>query len=177
MPYKETYIEVILPVPVDHGFTYRVDETTTGITDDAKIVSGQRVLVPFGSRMLAGIIRRADVDKPDYRTKTVRQFIDTEPCLPGPLIKLLEWASHYYFYPMGDVFKQFMPHKDIKLEANRFYRLSSQHIDINILSDKDAAIITYLTNKKYVSKITLVKRFGQGVVNKLVKKWNPRGYL
>ena len=52
MPYKETYIEVILPVPVDHGFTYRVDETTTGITDDAKIVAGQRVLVPFGSRML-----------------------------------------------------------------------------------------------------------------------------
>ena len=169
MPYKETYIEVILPVPVDHGFTYKVDESTTGITDDAKIVSGQRVLVPFGSRMLAGMIRRVGVDKPDYRTKSVRQFIDSEPCLPGPLIKLLEWASHYYFYPMGDVFKQFMPHKDIKLEANKYYRLSLQDVDYNILSDKEKAIIAYLANKKYVSKITLVKRYGQGVVTKLVK--------
>ncbi len=169
MPYKETYIEVILPVPVDHGFTYKVDESTTGITDDAKIVSGQRVLVPFGSRMLAGMIRRVGVDKPDYRTKSVRQFIDSEPCLPGPLIKLLEWASHYYFYPMGDVFKQFMPHKDIKLEANKFYRLSLQDVDYSILSDKEKAIIAYLANKKYISKITLVRRYGQGVVTKLVK--------
>ena len=169
MPYKETYIEVILPVPVDHGFTYRVDETTTGITDDAKIVAGQRVLVPFGSRMLAGIIRRAGIDKPEYRTKTVRQFIDSVPCLPLPLMKLMEWASRYYFYPMGDVFKQFMPHKDIKLEANRFYRLSLQPIDRIRLSDKEKAIITYLESKKNISKVTLVRRFGSGVVNKLVK--------
>ena len=170
MPYKEIYIEVILPVPVEHGFTYRVDETTAGVSGDSKIIAGQRVLVPFGSRMLAGVVRRTGVEKPDYRTKSVRQFIDITPSLPVPLMKLMEWASRYYFYPLGDVFKQFMPHKDIKLEANKFYSLSSQQIDLQLLSDKDKTLVKYLENKKFVSKTTLVKRFGLEVVNKLTKK-------
>ncbi len=169
MPRKETFIEVILPVPVDHGFTYRVDETTTGIIDAGKVVAGQRVLAPFGSRMLIGVVRRVGVDKPDYDTKTVRQIIDGIPCLSGPLIKLLEWSSQYYFHPLGDVFKQFMPHKDIKLEANKYYRLSRHDIDYSMFSGKEKDVLNYLVNRKFVSQNTLTKRFSQGVLNKLTK--------
>ncbi len=168
MSHKETYIEVFLPVPVDNWFTYKVDETTRK-SGEGELVAGQRVLVPFGSRVLVGVVRRVGVDKPDYKTKTVKQIIDSTPCLSNQLMKLLEWASHYYFHPIGDVFKQFMPHKDIKLEANKFYRLSGYHIDLNTVSDKEITVINYLSNKEYVSKNTLVKRFNQGIINRLLK--------
>jgi primosomal protein N' (replication factor Y) len=169
MPYKETYIEVILPVPVDNWFTYKVDETT-GKSNEEELAVGQRVLVPFGPRMLVGVVRKVGVDKPDYNTKTVKQVIDSTPCMSNQLMKLLEWSSHYYFHPIGDVFKQFMPHKDIRLEINKFYRLSSYPIYLNTFSDKENAVINYLTNKKYVSKNTLIKRFNQDIINRLLKK-------
>ncbi len=165
---KDVYIEVILPVPVDHGFIYRLDKNA-GIAYPEP-AAGQRVIVPFGTRILAGIISRAGVDKPGYETRSVKEIIDHKPCLSEALIKLLLWSSDYYFHPVGDVFKQFMPHKDIKLEANKLYRLSLQYVYFEGLSDKELNVINYLKNKKSVSRNTLISRFGINNVNGLVKK-------
>jgi primosomal protein N' (replication factor Y) len=45
------YIEVAVPLPIDHSFTYRVPAGEEG---RAKI--GVRVLVPFGPRRVTGLI-------------------------------------------------------------------------------------------------------------------------
>ena len=163
---EDTYVEVILPVPVEHGFIYRIDKTTQGIQD---ITIGQRVLVPFGSRMLTGIIRKTGIEKPNYETRVVKEVLDRVPCISIELFKLLEWASDYYFHPIGDVFKQFIPHKDIGLEANKFYKISSYNIDLNDFSSKEKELIAYLLNKKVLSAKTLAKRFNKDIINRLYK--------
>lgn len=164
---KDIYIEVILPVPVDHGFSYRIEEgTAAGI--EASI--GQRVLVPFGRRMLVGVISRTGGHKPALETKTIREIIDNKPCLSQPLVKLLQWASGYYFHPVGDVFKQFMPHKDIKLEADKYYALTVQQNDIKGINKKELDAIDYLKHRKSVSRNILINKFGLTTVNSLIKK-------
>lgn len=163
---KELYIDVILPVPVEHGFIYKFHDNSQDNSTYIKPEIGQRVLVPFGSRRLVGIIRQVSIDKPAYETKPIIEILDNEPCLSPSLMHLLEWASHYYFHPLGDVFKQFLPHRDVKLEANKFYRLSS-HYDKN--NDKENSVIKYLKNRKSVSRNTLIHKFGIATINNLVK--------
>ncbi len=167
--YRTTYVDVILPVPVKQGFTYSVDDTTAA-PGNVQPVEGQRVIVPFGTRMLVGIIRRAGVEKPAYATKTVKQIIDTHPCLSSQLIKLLEWSASYYFHPIGDVFKQFMPHRDIKLETNKYYRLTSQQHDVENISNKEKDIIEYVGHRKSILKDTLLSKFDQNSITRLVRQ-------
>ncbi len=170
MSEHRTYVEVILPVPVNHGFTYSVDTTTAFSGDSAQPVAGQRVLVPFGSRMLVGIIVRVGSEKPSYVTKSVKQVIDSYPCMSPQLIELLLWAANYYFHPLGDVFKQFMPHRDIKLEVNKYYKLTSQDINNVAISQQEQEIVAYMRHRKSVTKNTLFGKFGQGRVNRLVQQ-------
>ncbi|MGC8900479.1 MAG: replication restart helicase PriA [bacterium] len=165
MTSNEIYVEVILPVPVNHGFIYKIDKNTFG--EDIEI--GKRVLVPFASRMLVGVIVKKDVGRPDYQTKSVERVIDKIPCMTGALIELLKWSSDYYFHPIGDVFKQFMPHRDVRLEVRKFYSLAEQHIDLQGFSDEERDIIRYLTNKKVISETTLTKRFRKSLISRLYK--------
>lgn len=151
---------------MEHSFTYTFSRSGA---DTAPAV-GQRVLVPFGSRRLVGVIKRVDVKRPEYETKAVIEIMDREPCLSDPLMRLLEWASDYYFHPVGDVFKQFLPHKGIRLEADRLYRLSSHPIDLKGLSDKEADMVNSLKNRESLSRDTVVRRFGMSTVNGLMKK-------
>lgn len=162
---QEMYIEVILPIPVNHGFIYKVDNSVR--IEDIEI--GKRVFVPFSSRMLIGVIAKIGVEKPDYDTKSIKKVIDTKPCMSKILINLLIWASNYYFHPIGDVFRQFLPHRDIKLEANRFYKLSDKHIDLERFSENEKKLIDYLSHKKVVLEATLIRRFNKYLVNKLYK--------
>ncbi len=159
----ELYIDVILPVPVTHSFVYKWEADTDKV-DYIKPVVGQRVLVPFGTRMLLGIIRRVGIDRPDYETKFIKKIIDREPCLSKLLIDLLEWASEYYFHPLGDVFKQFLPHKDTALETNKFYSLN-----LYPFRREEIEVIEYLKKKKIISKHTLTNKFGSGAINRLAK--------
>ncbi len=161
MEIKDRYIEVVLPVPVDHSFVYTLAGTTPAV--------GQRVLVPFGTRRLVGVIKAVDVRRPDYETRPAIEVIDREPCLSEPLVRLLAWASGYYCHPIGDVFKQFLPHRGIRLEADRSYKLVPHVAAPQALDGREAGMVDYLRHRKPVSRVTLVRRFGLGTINKLVK--------
>ena len=53
------YIDVSLPVPLDQPFTYALPETLRH-----RVQAGCRMLVPFGSRKLTGVILRCHSDEP-----------------------------------------------------------------------------------------------------------------
>ena len=49
---KKTYIEVVLPLPVEGSFTYNVSDKFP------EVVKGQRVVVQFGVRKIYTAIKR-----------------------------------------------------------------------------------------------------------------------
>ncbi len=92
--------EVAVPVPVLNTFHYRVPE---GLTDIISL--GQRVLVPFGSRRLAGHVIGFPETSELKKLKEVGEILDREPELIPDILELCRWASDYYVSPLGQVFK------------------------------------------------------------------------
>ncbi len=81
-----------MPYPFDAPFTYQAE---------APLEPGTLVLVPLGTRMVAGAVWD---DAPDeaIRAKPVAQVLDFPP-LPLPLRKFIDWVAGYTLAKRGDV--------------------------------------------------------------------------
>ena len=70
------YCDVSLPVPLDQAFTYRLPETLRH-----RVQPGCRVLVPFGTRKLTGVVLTTH-DRPQAGpTAEALRLLDEEPAL------------------------------------------------------------------------------------------------
>ena len=102
------YVDVILPVPLDGTFTYRLPEALV-----AGCRAGVRVLVPFGkTKTYAGLVMRIHNDRPqlsDDQIKDVLSVLDGTPVVLAPQLRLWQWIADYYMSPVGDVMKAALP--------------------------------------------------------------------
>ena len=114
---KQTFAEIILPLPLDGTFTYEVP-----FGWDLKV--GQRVAVQFGKRKIyTGIIHSFHHNKPElYKTKFIESILEEEVFVLPQQIKLWEWIADYYMCSLGDVFKNAFP-TALKLESDTFVKL------------------------------------------------------
>ncbi|MDD1782099.1 primosomal protein N' [Enterovibrio sp. ZSDZ35] len=98
-----TIAQVALPVPLHKTFDYR-------ITNDIPVVGG-RVRVPFGKQYKVGIVTAlvSTSEFPLDQIKPINTVLDTAPLWRPSLYKLLNWASRYYQYPLGDALATVMP--------------------------------------------------------------------
>jgi primosomal protein N' (replication factor Y) len=96
------FAKVFLPVPVQTGFTYEIPVDLM-----PKVAVGSRVEVPFGRRILSGIVvellPRSDV----ARVKSIRKIYDTY--LPEELFALTGWIASYYGCSFGEAAQAVLP--------------------------------------------------------------------
>ena len=98
------YCDVSLPVPIDTAFTYRLPETLR-----RRVQPGCRILVPFGSRKLTGVVLATHSQEPKGATKEALRLLDEEPALDQSLLDLGRWISAYYCAPLGDTLRAMTP--------------------------------------------------------------------
>src|SRR5579862_560097 len=99
------YCEVSLPVPLDQSFTYELPLTLRN-----RVKPGARVLVPFGTRKLTGVVLSLDPSAgPSGPLKPVLRLFDPEPVLDEELLNLGRWISGYYCSPLGEVLRSMLP--------------------------------------------------------------------
>ncbi len=98
------FCDVSLPVPLDQPFTYALPETL-----QHRVRAGSRLLVPFGTRKLTGVILRCHDDPPSMTAREALRLIDSEPVLSDELLALGRWISAYYCAPLGDVLRGMLP--------------------------------------------------------------------
>src|SRR3989304_4705800 len=99
------FCEVALPVPLDQLFTY-------SIPDSLSLQPGMRVIVPFGSRQLLGVVVRCrDVSTAiePAAIKPVKDVLDEKPVLPDELLRLGQWIADYYVVPQGEALAAMLP--------------------------------------------------------------------
>ncbi|OGA40877.1 MAG: primosomal protein N' [Betaproteobacteria bacterium RIFCSPLOWO2_12_FULL_62_13] len=89
-------VRVALDVPVAKLFDYHADDARG---DDV----GCRVLVPFGKKILVGMIVEiaASSDVPSPRMKCVLRVLRDAPRLGNDDLRLLRFAAAYYHHPLG----------------------------------------------------------------------------
>jgi primosomal protein N' (replication factor Y) (superfamily II helicase) len=95
------FCDVALPVPLEMTFTYRVNGQTP--------VVGGRVLVPFRTSRLPGVVTALHDRPPSMQAKTVHAVLDNEPIIDARLMHLAEWISSYYIAPIGEVLRSMLP--------------------------------------------------------------------
>ncbi len=136
-----TYVDVILPVPLDSLFTYSVPEGKT-------VEVGERVLVPFGkNKTYVALIAKVHQVKPEgYQVKPFLQLMDSQPIVTKEQLKLWLWISDYYLSPIGDVFKAALPaglkaEEGYRPKTETYIRLTEQyrnvtalHVALNVLA-------------------------------------------
>ena len=105
MANSELYIDVLVPLPLDGPFTYRVPEELKVRAD-----VGKRVLVPFGKKIRAGFIAAVSDSAPqDHEIKDVLDIPDEPPYVSPSLWSFLSWMAEYYMLPWGLVLRTALP--------------------------------------------------------------------
>jgi primosomal protein N' (replication factor Y) (superfamily II helicase) len=109
------FCDVVLPVPLDRAFTYRLKEEQPPI--------GGRVIVPFRSEKLIGVVTRLHDEAPPVEARPIVAVLDREPILSPELMELATWMAQYYLVPLGEVMRTMLP---LVAEVRRtvLYRIS-----------------------------------------------------
>jgi primosomal protein N' (replication factor Y) len=117
------YCDVSVPVPLEQAFTYSLPETLRH-----RVSVGCRVLVPFASRKLAGVVVRVHAEPPEGRPREALRLLDQEPALDDELLGLGRWISSYYCAPLGEVLRAMTPLAG-EVRRSKIYSLTRAGLD------------------------------------------------
>ncbi len=101
-------VDVALPLPVQSAFTYRLPE------GEAAPERGVRVLVPFGSRRIIGMVTGPAQARAGIALKDVVQVLDETALVPPPLLDLAAWMADHYLAPPGECYRLVLPPAGIR---------------------------------------------------------------
>lgn len=99
-----TLADIALPVPVDRLFTYRVPPELAPV-----ISVGKRALVPFGAKILTGVVVGLPESTIVKALKAVKDVPDDIPTFSDELLKVTRWIAEYYGVPWGEVLRAATP--------------------------------------------------------------------
>ena len=98
------FAQVALPVPLASAFTYRVPDAMR-----ERLFVGCRVEVPFGKRVLSGIVLEF-AEQSSLKPSVIKPIRDVyETYLPQPLLKLTRWIADYYGCTVGEAAQSVLP--------------------------------------------------------------------
>ncbi len=77
----------------------------------ASLQPGMRLRVPFGRRSTIGVLidLPADSDVDPKKLKAALEVLDSEPVISGEILEMVQWASAYYQYPIGEALAAALP--------------------------------------------------------------------
>ncbi|TDJ18863.1 MAG: primosomal protein N', partial [Gammaproteobacteria bacterium] len=147
-------LRVALNTPLRNLFDYLPPDNCPAET----LAPGQRLQVPFGKGSVrTGIIISISgtSELPKYKLKKAIALLDEVPLLPKKHLQLIEWASHYYHHPIGDVAFTSLPAalrkgKAAKIKQEVVWRLteSGKKLDPDELSRAKKQLALFLFIKQ-----------------------------
>lgn len=180
------FADVILPLPIQNLFTYKVDKEQSG-----RIKPGLRVTVQFGKRKIyTALVRKVHNIKPvEYDVKSILSILDDIPLVKEIQLKFWEWIAEYYMCSPGEVFKAALP-TGLKLESEtKVFPVSGYDENIRLNETEELVLnalqkqnvlnikeIMSLTDKRDVMP-TLKSMFEKGIIfleEKLKEGYKPK---
>jgi len=170
----DTYVDILLPLPLPDFFTYRVP---VELVEEIEV--GKRVLVSFGkSKIYAGIIFHQHQQKPEkYAVKDIISILDNFPIINETQLTFWKWLADYYLCTYGEVMLAALPSA---------FRLASEtkislHPDfsgeISSLSPKELSIVEELTHKDNLSIAQVEKLLNKNYVFSQIKNLIEKGIV
>ena len=148
------YYDIAVGLPLRQCFTYKSKEV---------IKKGKRVIVPFGSKSIVGIVvKKIAKPKSLKGLKEIISIADEHSCFDGSIFEAITWASDYYHHPIGEVFFSFMPtllrkQNDkiiIDLDDNTEYKLNEEDKKLKLTKEQNINL----------SKLNKVEKFSPSLI-------------
>ncbi len=164
------YAEVCVNSPVAQRRTF-----SYAIPSSLNIKVGQAVLVPFGEKLLQGIVLELSDYPAVEETREIASIIDPEPILSPAKISLAYWISQYYLSPLFDAVALMLP-PGFERKALTFISIASMlnGFDFTSLTDEQRAALELVKRQGNISLSNLEKTLGkkkaQTIVSQLVRR-------
>ena len=148
------YYDIAVGLPLRQCFTYKSKDVIT---------KGKRVIVPFGSKSIVGIVvKKIAKPKSLKGLKEIISIADEHSCFDGSIFEAITWASDYYHHPIGEVFFSFMPtllrkQNDkiiIDLDDNAEYKLNEDDKKLKLTKEQNINL----------SKLNKVEKFSPSLI-------------
>ena len=167
----QDFINVILPIPIEKLFTYKVTE------EEAKLLKpGMRVAVPFGkSKIYTALVFEIHNTPPTvYEAKQIDQILEDHPVVTKVQLKFWHWLAQYYMCSLGEVFRAAVPSALLLESETLILRNDRANIEENDLLDDEFMVFEALQHQSIlrVQEISdiLDKKNIIPVLNRLLKK-------
>jgi primosomal protein N' (replication factor Y) (superfamily II helicase) len=165
------YAEVSVNSPVARRRTF-----SYSVPPDLNIREGQAVLVPFGEKILQGIVLEITPQPAVEDTREILGILDPEPVLSTRGIALARWISGYYLSPLFDAVALMLP-PGFERPARTFVNLSRPDPEVSSFDDDQKHSIALVTGQGRVEMKTLQKELGQKKAAAAVSQLVRRGIL
>ena len=166
MPYAE--VSVNSPIVQRRMFSY-------AIPSGLSIEAGQAVWVPFGNKLLQGIVLELSSYPSVSETKEINSVISAQPLLSPVRVVLARWLSDYYLCPLFDAVALMLPpgfERKVLTFISKGAAVDS--FDISSLTLEQRRVIKLAQRQGKVGLKQLEKALGkkkaQAIVSQLVKR-------
>lgn len=142
------FVEVILPLPLQGTFTYRVPRDL-----EAYVAIGKRVVVQFGRKKLyTGIIAEAHDRPPSaYQAKYIEELLDDVPIIFEHQLSFWRWMRQYYLCHLGDVMQAAIP-SGLKLSSESRLTIHPDYSgEMEDLEDDELDVLEALQNNSFLT--------------------------
>ena len=148
-----TYLEIILNLPVNQGFTYSYIPPENEKSELLPEI-GKRAEIMFGNKKTEGFIINVLDHIPDNcpveekKIRPIKRIIDKEPLFNEELIEMARWISHYYLCTLGEAVYSMIPSGRRETSAGGFSfeeELGATHK--NTLSDEQSIAVENILNQ------------------------------
>ncbi|MDA0988365.1 MAG: primosomal protein N' [Chloroflexi bacterium] len=159
------YAEVAVDAPAgyDRTFTYSIPPGMT-------VSTGHLVQVPFGPRVLSGVVFDLSDEPQVTETRDIARVAYPQPVLSPHRLALARWVSSYYMAPLFDCAALMIP-PGYPLRAITYISLKRPTPELK-LTPAQGRVVSYLDSRERVKREVLVKALGAGVetvLNSLVR--------
>ena len=141
---NELFADVLLAVPLNDLFTYRIPPEYS-----KQLEIGCRVVVQFGNRKYysALVIRlHSNLPAEKFNIKPIESVLDKHPVIVSSQLPLWEWISSYYSSTLGEVYKAALP-SALKLESQSRISRNPHFQAPPDLPEQEEAILNMLNNQ------------------------------
>ena len=147
MTERFSFAELILPLPLEGTFTYKIPEEF-----DGKIIPGIRVVVQFGKKKFySALVQSLHNNTPSgFEVKPVESILDDAPVIHPIQFEFWKWMSSYYHCPPGEVMKAALP-SGLKLESETRIIFNPDYPEKDQLTGKEELAFKLIFDQKSIS--------------------------
>ncbi len=167
MRYAE--VSVNSPVAQRRTFSYAIP---SGLT----VRVGQAVWVPFGDRILQGIVLELSPHPAVAETREIIDVIEPEPVLSSPHVSLARWISEHYLSPLFDAVALMLP-PGFERKAIALASATYKEHDESSLTEEQRQVLSLVLRQGKIELRKLEKALGKKKAPTIVSQLVKRGLL